>query len=46
MKKDRGNILRNMDGITMIALIVIIIILLIFTGVAISLLWGDNRNNF
>ncbi len=45
MKKDRDNILRNMSGITMVALIVTIIILLILTGVVINLLWGDNRNN-
>ena len=38
-------VLKN-NGITLIALIVTIIVLLILTGVSIAMLTGENRNTF
>lgn len=36
--------LKNQEGITLIALVVTIIVLLILAGVSISMLTGQNRN--
>ena len=35
---------KTKDGITLIALVITIIVLLILTGISISMLSGDNRN--
>ena len=36
--------IKNKNGITLIALVITIIVLLILAGVSISMLSGDNRN--
>ena len=37
-------LLRKKDGITLIALIITIIVLLILAGISIAMLTGENRN--
>ena len=37
--------IKNKNGITLIALVITIIVLLILAGVSISMLSGDNRNS-
>ena len=38
--------LKNKNGITLIALVVTILVLLILAGVSIMTLTGENRNNY
>ena len=45
LKKYRIDKYRKNKGITMIALIVTIVILLILAGITIGVLTGENRNN-
>ncbi len=40
------NKLKNMRGITLIALVISIIVILLLAGVTIATLTGDNRNTF
>ena len=44
MKELEGYIKNNKRGITLIALVVTIIVLLILAGVSIAMLTGENRN--
>ena len=46
MRNKRKSVLRefNSKGITLIALVVTIIVLLILAGISISMLTGENRN--
>ena len=43
--KSKKQILRKSNGITLIALIISIIVLIILAGVAFSTLAGENRSN-
>lgn len=44
MKNFKKKALKNTNGITLIALVITIIVLLILAGISISMLSGDNRN--
>ena len=44
MEKKQMKIKKNTKGITLIALVVTIVILLILAGVSIAMLTGSNRN--
>lgn len=43
--KEKQNYLKNTKGITLVALVVSIIVIIILAGVSISLILGDERNN-
>lgn len=43
-KKENKNLKNNNYGITLISLVVTIIVLLILSGISISLISGNNRN--
>ena len=44
MKNYAKSSLKSSNGITLIALVITIIVLLILAGISISMLSGDNRN--
>lgn len=44
MRKKQMKIKKNTKGITLIALVVTIVILLILTGVSVAMLIGNNRH--
>jgi len=47
VKQTKRNIKkRNNKGITLIALVITIIVLLILAGVSVAMLAGDNRNHY